>query len=371
MRKLGLLLAAMPLILGLVGCSTLGISTETSTVPEISRAKEVIPSYAAAAAEVASAIAQQQPQNPGSMASVIVRELVIPVVKEAASKVAKRTVAAAVSKIDQKKKSAAVMVKKPTTIRAKLTPPPNPVAVSKDTAALQPKAARAVTHSSKPKADWRASTVPQAMLKLVEMVRATASAMWIDFKLYSFFMAQIEQETCISATSARCGSTKAELKTDREYGFGIGQFTVAYNKDGTERFNAWQELRDKDPTLKARWTWENRYDAELQVRSLVIKNKMNWCSLRFDIANDYERLAFTAVTYNSGSVLTDRRLCMSHADCDPSKWFSTATRKGVEAYSVKSDVKQKGYGQSFRDISREYPRLVMLRRTKYIPIVDR
>lgn len=219
--------------------------------------------------------------------------------------------------------------------------------------------------------DWRLKTVPANMLKLSKIVIETTKNMWPDLKAPSFVMAQIEQETCISPTHSKCGSSTAELKTSREYGFGLGQTTIAYAADGSERFNVWKELRVQDPRLRAEWTWENRFDTELQVRAMMVKNRSSWSSIRFDTRNDEERLAFAFVTYNSGSVLSDRRLCEAKSDCDPSSWFTTPTMKGVEAYSNKSDVKANGYGMSFREISREYPWLVMrVRRDKYIPIVD-
>lgn len=223
--------------------------------------------------------------------------------------------------------------------------------------------------------DWRYTTVPESMRKLFGPICNVSDALWPELskmKMRSVIAAQVEQETCISPTSARCGSARAELKTSREYGFGLGQTTIAYNKDGTERFNVWADLRRTDPVLKAKWTWENRYDVELQLRGLMVKDKMSWSSIRFDTVNDEEHMAFAAATYNSGSVLVDRRICMAHPDCEPRQWFSTATLKGVEAYSSKSEVVQSGYGQSFRTISREYPQMLMrVRRPKYVQALDK
>lgn len=223
------------------------------------------------------------------------------------------------------------------------------------------------------KKDWRSTVIPTGMLALVDTVKNVLSNMWPTFKMPSFLMAMIEQETCISPTSKRCGSTRAELKTDREYGFGFIQFTIAKNKDGSERFNVWKELKGHDPQLEQKWTWENRFDPELQMRAAVIKNKMNYSSVKFTTIDEMEKMAFTAVTNNSGSPLTDRRLCIAKGPtvCDPARWFDTTTIKGVESFSTKSRVAAKGYGQTFFDISREYPRmLIYVRREKYINLVD-
>jgi hypothetical protein len=161
------------------------------------------------------------------------------------------------------------------------------------------------------------------------------------------------------------------LKTSREYGFGFGQLTTAYNADGSERFNAWRELKVRDKAL-ANWKWEDRYNAEMQMKALVIKNRFNWARLKFPIVDQTNKLAFMAVTYNAGFPITDVRLCSTKPDCDPTHWFNYEMKKGVEAYSTKSQVKAHGYGKSFFEISREYPRnLLFIRRDKYVPYLDK
>jgi hypothetical protein len=173
----------------------------------------------------------------------------------------------------------------------------------------------------------------------------------------------------VTLTHTKCFNPKAELKTSREYGFGFGQTTIAYNHNGSERFNTWAELRAQYKSSLSGWTWANRYDPVFQVRAIVLKNKYNYGALKFPIANEFEKMAFTAVYYNSGSPIRDRALClnMRAKGCDPSKWFDN-----VEKYSLKSKVVVPGYGKSFYDISRAYPRSVLiLRRPKYIPEFDK
>ena len=208
--------------------------------------------------------------------------------------------------------------------------------------------------------------IPDRAVPLIPVLRKMTDLLWPDIPFRSFMASKIEQESCISLTHKKCWSPYAELKTSREYGFGFGQTTIAYNKDGSERFNVWKELRVLDPELKRSWTWENRFDAELQIRALLVKSKISHNSVRFAVANEYEHMAFGAVTYNSGSVLIDRKLCINTKGCDPSRWFGN-----VEKYSSKSRIAQKGYGKSFYEISREYPRNVLIvRRPKYIPYLD-
>lgn len=196
-----------------------------------------------------------------------------------------------------------------------------------------------------------------------ETIVKTLDAIWPDIPMRSFIPALIEQETCISPTHRMCWNSRAELKTAREYGFGMSQTTIAYRADGSERFNVWKELTNLDPVLKSQWTWENRYSAEMQIRSIVIKNRINYSTIRFETASVTDKMAFTAVWYNSGNPLIDRNICVRTPGCDPSKWFGN-----VELYTRKSVIKQKGYGKSFAEISREYPRQILItRRPKYLP----
>lgn len=209
-------------------------------------------------------------------------------------------------------------------------------------------------------------TLPPNAIPLLSLLRKTLDLLWSTIPARSYMAAKIEQETCISLKHSKCWSTRAELKTNREYGFGLGQTTVAYKKDGSERFNVWKDLIRLDPVLKAKWTWDNRFDAELQLRATVVKSKMSYDVIRFPTYNQEEHLAFGFVTYNSGSVLIDRRLCINVKGCDPSRWYGH-----VELHSSKSKIAQKGYGQSFFAISRAYPRNIMyVRREKYIPYLD-
>lgn len=209
--------------------------------------------------------------------------------------------------------------------------------------------------------------LPKNAVPLIPLLKKTTDELWPDIPYRSYMGAKIEQESCISLTHSKCWSPYAELKTKREYGFGFGQTTIAYKADGvTERFNVWKDLRAIDPVLKAKWTWENRFDAELQMRALLVKSKMSHHAIRFPVADETEHLAFGSATYNSGSVLIDRRICIDTKGCDPSRWFGN-----VELYSTKSKVKQPGYGKSFFEISRDYPRnILFVRRPKYAPYLD-
>lgn len=193
----------------------------------------------------------------------------------------------------------------------------------------------------------------------------------LDFpKEYKASMAgQIEQETCISLTSKSCWNPKAELKTSRELGWGLSQTTIAYNKDGTERFNVYKELVKSNPELKD-WQWNDRYNPLYQIKALLIENRNVYVRLSFPFDNEFEKTAAMEVGYNSGygNVMKSRLRCINTAGCDPKKWFG-----GIETTNAASD-KSLGpqYGnKSPKDISNAYPfNILKVRMKKYEPYVN-
>jgi hypothetical protein len=208
-----------------------------------------------------------------------------------------------------------------------------------------------------------AQVVPENAKKYIPDLKIAISKIWPDMPHPVSFAGDIEQETCISLKHSKCWNPNAELKTSREYGFGLGQYTIAYHADGTERFNTWKDMKASNPALKE-WTWENRFNSQLQLTAFVLKHRYNWGLLKFPIATEKDRLAFLYVTYNSGGTFKDRILCSQTDGCDPTKWYGN-----VELYSTKSKVKLKEYGnRSMFEISREYPKNVLdVRTPKYVP----
>ena len=174
----------------------------------------------------------------------------------------------------------------------------------------------------------------------------------------------VEQESCISLTHSRCWNPRAELRTSREYGFGFGQITVAYNPDGSVRFNKFEELRSAHDSLRG-WTWAERYDPGYQLTAIVEMTLGLWRRLAADPgASTTDHWAFVLSGYNGGvaGVLQDRRLCANTSGCDPSRWFGH-----VERTSLKSKTPQPAYGgRSWFEINRGHVRNVLtIRRDKY------
>ena len=195
------------------------------------------------------------------------------------------------------------------------------------------------------------------------LLKSTLDIKWPDrpIELNEYLAAQIEQETCISLKHSKCWTAKAGLHTSRELGISYGQFTIAYRADGSIRFNAMEDVKRLDRDLK-NWNMETRYDPKLGMIALVVRDKSEFAKVT-GAATFTDRVAFMFVSYNSGSPLRDRRLCRTVPGCDSSKWFGN-----VEKTSYKSRVAAKGYGQSFFEISRAYPRnIIYVRSPRYKP----
>lgn len=204
----------------------------------------------------------------------------------------------------------------------------------------------------------RAAEIPPNARLYLPVLLAEQFKHWPDAPDVAAMAGQVEQETCISLTHKRCWSPMAELRTARERGVGLGQVTR------TSRFDALAENVALHRELKG-WSWnsETLYDPNYQLRALVLTDRRNYKAI-VGAAGHADRLAMMLVSYNAGPgrVLSDRRLCSGTRGCDQSRWFGHA-----EHTSLLPKKAANGYGKSFYQISREYPRLILLqRRTKYV-----
>lgn len=200
-----------------------------------------------------------------------------------------------------------------------------------------------------------ASSLPPGAVQYLPVLAAEQQVHWPQMPLRSALAAQVEQETCPSLKSAKCWNPRAELKTSREYGFGLGQLTV------TSRFDNFAEARKLHPSLRD-WQFADRYDPVRQLRTMVLMDKAGFARLSF-VSDPGERLAMAFSAYNGGlgGVLADRRLCAQVEGCDPGRWFGH-----VERHSLKARAAAQGYGKSFFEINREYVRnIFFVRRARY------
>lgn len=198
------------------------------------------------------------------------------------------------------------------------------------------------------------------------LLSQTVGQHWPQAPMLSYFAAKIEQETCITPTHAKCWNPRAELKTSREYGVGLGQITVAYRADGSVRFDKFAELRDQHAALNG-WQWGDRYDAGMQMVAMVLMDRTSHRQFKGMCETTYDCLSFSASAYNGGAggVLQDRRLCANSPGCNPARWVDN-----VALHSTKSRVKWQGYGQSAYDINRTYAdNVVYKRRPKYVAVL--
>lgn len=160
----------------------------------------------------------------------------------------------------------------------------------------------------------------------------------------------------------KCWNAEQRLKSAREEGAGLGQITRAYRQDGTQRFDALSEMRDRHPALRE-WSWENVYHRpDLQLRAVVLMMRDNYQYFaRLGLKPD-QALAFADAGYNGGNggVQSDRRACKVAGNCDPSRWFGQ-----VERFCTKSRAAL--YGQrSACDINRHHVHDVLqVRAPKY------
>lgn len=210
-----------------------------------------------------------------------------------------------------------------------------------------------------PRAAVVAGDPPPAAVPLLPLLQAEQRAWWPDHPLPSALGAQIEQETCPSLRSPKCWSPRAELRTARERGVGLGQITR------TARFDALAELRAQFPRQLAPWAWEADalYDPRLQLRGLVLMDLRNWRAIQAT-ADGAERLAMALAAYNGGlgGLASDRRACAGTPGCDPGRWWGH-----VERTSLKAKAAVAGYGKSFFEINREYVvNVVHVRRGRYL-----
>ncbi len=203
--------------------------------------------------------------------------------------------------------------------------------------------------------------VPRAAYAVIPELRAVQHEIWSDAPQPWTLAGQIEQESCISLRHSKCWNPNAQLKTSREFGFGLGQTTIAYRADGSVRFDKQAELRAEYASLRG-WTAERRFDPHYQLISLV---EMDHGIYRRIAAaqSDIDRLSFTLSGYNGGEsgVRQDRLLCSNTSGCDPGRWLHN-----VDGTSLKTRKANPGYGASAFQINREYVTNVLyLRRPKY------
>ncbi len=191
----------------------------------------------------------------------------------------------------------------------------------------------------------KGETPPEKSLPWLPVLQQEASQYWPDNPSLAVLAAQPEQETCPSLHSKGCWNPHAGFKTSREEGIGLGQITI------TSKYDNLAAARTLDSSLHT-WAYEQRYDGRRQLRAMILMDRASYKKLSM-IQDKHQRNKMALSAYNGGlgGLLNDRRLCDSIDGCNPDMWDGN-----VELHSLKSHVKYKGYGKSFFEINREYPK---------------
>lgn len=201
--------------------------------------------------------------------------------------------------------------------------------------------------------------IPTLALVYFPVLKEEQVKYWPEAPQVEWLAGQVEKETCITLKHSKCWNPRAELKTSREYGFGLGQLTV------TAKFNNFEAAKTWDKGL-ADWKWEDRYNANYQLRALVVYMRNLNGRIKGE-ANEREGYAMTLSAYNGGlgGLLKDRALCGNTRGCDSSKWYGN-----VEHTSTKAKTAVKGYGKSFFEINRDYVEGIMNHRYKKYEVLN-
>lgn len=203
--------------------------------------------------------------------------------------------------------------------------------------------------------------IPPAAEEYRTIFQSEQTAHWPDHPRPELLPALVEHESCISLTHSRCWNATSRLKTKREEGAGLGQLTRAWRPDGSLRFDALAEMRDRHPALTP-LSWANIYSRpDLQLRAVVLKVREDFLSLRM-VSDPGIRLAFADAAYNGGlgGVQKERRACGLTSGCDPQRWFGH-----VDRVCLKSRQPLYG-GRSACDINRHHVYdVVVTRAPKY------
>jgi hypothetical protein len=207
------------------------------------------------------------------------------------------------------------------------------------------------------------SYIPEQCKQLVPYVKSEAGKFMPAYPHQPYFSSLMEHESCIHLKHKRCCSPKSEFVTARERGAGVGMLTIAYRADGSVRFDALTDLRNKYKNHLHELSWNNITSRpDLQVRGVILLFKDSHDRL-LSVKDSFERTKMADSAYNGGisAVLKARVACGIAKECDPQKW-----EKNTERYIVKS-TKALYAGRSALDINLHHVKdVTIVRYGKYV-----
>lgn len=197
------------------------------------------------------------------------------------------------------------------------------------------------------------ANLPGDAPRLLPQLSSEIARNWPSLEMRAFPAAIIDQESGWKLNS--------QLRTTREHGCGLGQFTIAWDARGRVRFDALAEMRTRDPELSG-WNWRDCTAARYQLRAVVLKLEQADAECMLLMRDDREAKACDAARYNggAGSVANRIRSCRLQTYCDPQQWFGQ-----LETLCPQSRVRVRGYGEDFCTINSKYPGRVFARMPKF------
>lgn len=192
--------------------------------------------------------------------------------------------------------------------------------------------------------------------KYVPILQEIINSYWFDIPYKEIPMAQIEQESS--------WKEKATLNTSREKGMGLTQITIAYSKDGTERFNNFKNAV-KMKQLKD-WDWKNDpYNVRYQLSYMILKDKSNYNLVSKYMKNDKESFRSLLVCYNAGyGRWLQRRTIAKTNGLSNNIWNG-----GLDSSCSSVEKSTILYGRDLCSTVNEYPIKIELKSKNYLPIL--
>ena len=196
-----------------------------------------------------------------------------------------------------------------------------------------------------------AASEPSAKAKKYLPVLKTAiDTHWPAAPMRHYIAGQIEQESA-------GWNERAELKTSREYGIGLAQITIAYNADGSERFNNFKAAQK----IFRDWKWEDRFNVKYQLGYAVINDRSSFRQVARLFRDDDSRWRASLVAYNAGyGTVLQRRALAVRSGVPADRWVG-----GLDQVAMGYEKKLL-YGRPLVKMRNEYPRIICdVRAPKY------
>lgn len=173
---------------------------------------------------------------------------------------------------------------------------------------------------------------------------------WPDAPMRHYISGQIELESA-------GWNEHAQLKTSREYGFGLGQITIAYNQDGSERFNNFKAAQ----RIFRDWKWEDRFNVKYQLGYAVISDRSSFKQVSRLMRDDDSRWRASLVAYNAGyGTVLQRRALAIRSGVPADRWVG-----GLDQVAMAYERKPL-YGRPLVEMRNAYPRVICdVRAPKY------